>query len=394
MTLQTCDGWIPTRQVTPESATDVASALREAQEAGEAVIVVGKGLRLEQGNVPRAERALRMERLNRLIDYQPDDMTVTAEAGMTLAELQDILAARGQRLALDPAHPELTTLGGLVAANPDGPWRAAFGTVRDHLLGLTVASPDGSLFKSGSRVVKSVAGYDLPKLFTGSYGTLGVVTQVTLRVRPMPTASGAVLARWEDLSGLDEAWQTLRRAPLEPSFFELGVDAQGGFLAMGFEGESDAVLWQQEDVERQVHTDCERQTDRLRLDLAERAHAAASPLLVKVCVPPAEAIAFLKAAINDLGPGGTWLGHAGNGVLYGHFSGVEAAEAGHAKVEALRANATARRGHLVVLRAPRPWKEGWDVWGPTRSDFPLMKAVKQAFDPRGTLSPGRFVGGL
>ena len=396
MTLQARESWLPKREETPQSAAELASLLREAQEAGETVIVAGKGLRLEQGNATKADRLLRTTHLNRLLDYQPDDMTVTAEAGMTLAELQEILAARGQRLALDPAHPLKTTLGGLVAANPDGPWRAAFGTVRDQVLGLTIAGPDGTIFKSGSRVVKSVAGYDLPKLFAGSFGTLGVITQVTFRVRPLPTASGAIRVRFDDLSKLDAAWRALRRAPLEPAFFETVVDAKGAFLAMGFEGEPEAVLWQKEEVARLLETDCERESDLLRLELAERSHAAEAPLLVKVSLPPAEAIAFLQDAQDGMGRGGTWVGHAANGILYGNYAAAADWDvpAGRAMIEALRAQAAERRGHLVVQRAPLAWKTGWDVWGPKRADFPLMKAVKHAFDPHGMLAPGRFVGGL
>lgn len=390
------EGWVPAMQVSPETPMELAEALREAQAAGERVLVAGKGLRLDEGNSPLAERMVHTTRLNRVIDYQPDDMTVTAEAGMTLADLQALLETHGQRLALDPAHPERTTLGGLVAANPDGPWRAAFGTVRDQVLGLSVASPDGTRFKSGSRVVKSVAGYDLPKLFTGSYGTLGAVTQVTFRVRPMPTSSGAIVARWETLDPLASAWAELRRAQLEPTFFELGADSQGTFLAMGFEGEPEAVLWQQDAFEGIVHAPCDRPQDGFRQSLAQRAHAEGAPLRVKVGLPPTEAVAFLQEAFGGAGRAGTWTGHAGNGILYGSFANASNWEvpSGRALVESLRTMAAERRGYLVVLRAPRAWKEGWDVWGPTRPDFPLMKAVKRAFDPLNTLAPGRFVGGL
>ncbi len=396
MTVHSIEGWVPAVQVQPDSPQELAEALAEAQTSGESVIVAGKGLRLDHGNLPQAERLLLTTRLDRLIDYQPDDMTVTAQAGMTLAELQALLETHGQRLALDPAHPDRTTLGGLVAANPDGPWRAAFGTVRDQLLGLRVASPDGKGFKSGSRVVKSVAGYDLPKLFTGSYGTLGAITEVTFRVRPLPTASGAISARWESPDALESAWRALRQAPLEPAFFEVGAEASGVFLAMGFEGENEAVTWQQDAFEKLVAAPCERPDDSLRRELAQRGHAEGAPLLVKVGLPPVEAIAFLRDALDGPGRDGVWTGRAANGILYGSFAAADGWEvaSGRALVEALRAMASERRGHLVVQRAPRAWKEGWDVWGPTRSDFPLIKAVKRAFDPHHTLAPGRFVGGL
>lgn len=390
------EGWTARRQDAPETPAEVAEALHEAQKAQEAVIVAGLGLRLDQGNMPKAERLLLTTRLDRLIDYQPDDMTVTAQAGMTLESLQALLAQHGQRLALDPAYPERTTLGGLVAANPDGPWRAAFGTVRDQLLGLSVATPDGVLFRSGSRVVKSVAGYDLPKLFAGSLGTLGAVTEVTFRTRPLPTAAGAIEAHFESFERLATAWKALRQAPLEPTCFEVKADAEAASLVMAFEGERETVLWQQDAFEKTSHAPCARLGDEARAELAARSHAETSPLLVKVGVPPAEAMGYLQEALEGPGRTGSWTGRAGNGLLYGNFPAAADWEvpAGRALVEALRRLAAARRGYLVVQRAPLAWKAGWDVWGPTRADFPWMKAVKQAFDPHGTLAPGRFVGGL
>lgn len=388
--------WLPTLQLTPDSPQALAEALLDAQAAGESVIVAGKGLRLDTGNRIQSKRLILTTKLDRLIDYQPDDMTVTAEAGMTLAQLQRLLAAKGQRLALDPAHPERTTLGGLVAANPDGPWRAAFGTVRDHLLGLEAVVPDGTRFKAGSRVVKSVAGYDLPKLFVGSYGTLGAVTQVTLRVRPLPTAEGAILARWNSLDDVEIAWRDLRLAPLEPVFFEVGTDASGAFLTMGFEGEPETVRWQQAVFAERVKAPCELKDASWRRELTERAHAEDTPLLLKISVPPTDMLPYLREALERSRRDATWTGHAANGIWYAAFH--KAADwdvpSGRAFVEALRTLATDHKGHLVVLRAPAAWKEGWDVWGPTRPEFPLMKHVKRAFDPRNTLAPGRFVGGL
>lgn len=380
----------------PATAADFAAVLADAQAAGERVIVAGKGLRLDIGNPVKADRLLLTTRLDRLVDYQPDDLTVTAEAGMTLADLQAVLAKHQQRLALDPAMPAQTTLGGLVAASPDGPWRAAYGTVRDQLLGLTVASPDGNLFKSGSRVVKHVAGYDLPKLFAGSFGTLGAILQTSWRVRPLPPATGAVISRGLDPMTLADAWNALRQAPLEPAYFEVGADATGGFLAMGFEGEPEAVAWQLAAFEAHVRAPVERADDGLRAELAARTHAEGAPLLIKVGLPPKEAVAFLIQAQQAFGREAEWAGRAGNGLLYASFpkaAGWEPSD-GRMCVEALRREAAARQGYLVVLRAPLSWKQDWDVWGPTRPDFALMKAIKRAFDPHNILAPGRFVGGI
>ena len=162
-----------------------------------------------------------LRRLGRLLEHEPGDLTVTAEAGMTVARLQTALRARGQWLSLDPPDAERATLGGVVAANASGPRRQLYGTVRDLLIGLTVVTADGALVRGGGKVVKNVAGYDLPKLFVGSHGTLGIIVETTFKLRPLPDEERLVAVGFDRLKDCGAAARALLAGDLIPSTLEL-----------------------------------------------------------------------------------------------------------------------------------------------------------------------------
>src|SRR5947208_2316906 len=176
--------------VTPASEEDLARVVAEANRRGLKVTPRGGGTKLEWGNPPeRVDLVLSTLGLSRVVEHAHGDMTVTAEAGCTYGALQMHVARRGQRLALDNLFPDRATLGGIMATNDSGALRVGFGSLRDLVLGVTVALPDGTLARSGGKVVKNVAGYDLPKLMVGAFGTLGVITQATFRLHPLPAAT-------------------------------------------------------------------------------------------------------------------------------------------------------------------------------------------------------------
>ena len=179
--------------VSPSDERQLASLLKAANEAGLAVIPCGGGTKLAWGNSPqRADVILSTARLNSIVEHAHSDLTVTVEAGCTLKELSDILAKQNQQLAVDCLWPGRATVGGILSTNDSGALRLRFGSLRDLVIGVTLALPDGTLAKSGGKVVKNVAGYDLPKLVTGAFGSLGVITQATFRLHPMPKASRTV----------------------------------------------------------------------------------------------------------------------------------------------------------------------------------------------------------
>ena len=183
------DGQAPEMVVYPASVDEVSRMLKEANEHDRAISPVGHGAFLHVGGVPkRYQQALCTTALSTVVDYQPTDMTITVGAGLDLAQLQAILGENGQWLPLDPPCPERATVGGVIAANLNGPARFSQGTVRDFLIGIKVVRADGTLIKGGGQVVKNVAGYDLPKLYCGSFGTLGVIVEATFMIRPRPEA--------------------------------------------------------------------------------------------------------------------------------------------------------------------------------------------------------------
>src|SRR5215472_3526133 len=177
----------PKLVLSPGTEAELANALQLANEAGAAVVPRGGGTKLGWGNPPaRADVVLATARLDRVLEHAWADLTVTVEAGCTIRTLQQTLAQHGQRLALDPLWPEKATVGGILSTNDSGALRLRFGSLRDLIIGVKIALPDGTLARSGGKVVKNVAGYDLPKLVTGALGTLGVITCATFRLHPLP----------------------------------------------------------------------------------------------------------------------------------------------------------------------------------------------------------------
>lgn len=257
------DGLVPAAVAVPRTAEHVAAVLRAAHAARLTVVPCGGGTQMAWGGVlQRADVVLQLGALRRIVDYQPAEMTVTVEAGCPLSELQRALAQHRQFLPVDPPLAEEATVGGIVATNAAGPLRLAYGTLRDYVLGLRAVRADGTVVKTGGRVVKNAAGYDLGKVFTGSFGTLAVLTEITLLVRPLPAAHGMVYVPLPRVEAIEPLVATLLDAPLEPVLLEVfnadaaarfaadalpaGADAAPYGLLVGFAGSQAAVRWQVE----------------------------------------------------------------------------------------------------------------------------------------------------
>ena len=409
------DGVMPRRVERPDTPEAVAAHLKSAAEARQAVVPWGTGTKQGMGNAPRAyDLALDLTALDQVVEYEPADLVVIVQAGTRLDALQRRLAAAGQFLALDPPYAERATLGGTLATNMSGPSRLLYGTARDLVLGMRVASPGGDLVKSGGKVVKNVVGYDLNKMHIGGLGTLGVMVEFTLKVHPRPRAEATVVAGFESLSAAHAAAGRLSRSVLYLRAVELvraslpGLPDDSGWRVLAWAAGSpatverqvrDATAWCAEG--RAVHT--------LRLD--GEAHAAAwravrefgrditgeATLLKLTCLPMqvanlAECVDRFASEARDAGTAGTapeMVAHAGNGVLYALLTGATPA-----LLQRLTGVAVQGGGSAVVERAPAAIRQQLDVWGPTRGDFRLMQALKAEFDPHAALNPGRFVGGI
>jgi glycolate oxidase FAD binding subunit len=426
----------PTEQ--PPSVPELGELIRRAAADGRAVYPVGGGTMLDYGLPPtKPGVAVDLRKLDQVIDYPARDMTITVQAGITVARLQAILRGEGQRLPVDVPQPERATIGGAVACNVSGPRRYGFGTLRDYVIGITVVNDQGQEVKAGGRVVKNVAGYDLCKLYTGSLGTLGVITQLTLKVRPLPEASTLVGLACPEAQ-LAPVLDRLHASRTRPACIEalspaaaaealLAVDRPevppGWLLLVGFEDNREAVAWQVDQLRRElselpvcwVGVWADAAADPLwawlanfpLTDLGRAGEAPAAPAGGSAGASPALAgsgrLSFkanlLPSAVADYCRAAELLApslqaHAGSGIVVGHFPREVTLDQAQAHVETLRTAAGAARGNLVLTRCPAEWKSTLGVWGQPRGDWWLMRAVKRQLDPHGLFNPGRFVDGI
>lgn len=240
------DQMVPGLVARPRTEAEVAAVLQICSREGAVVIPWGAGAHQRLGHLPeRADVVLSLAGLNQVVEYVPADMTVTVQAGMSLAELQELLAPHGQTVPLDPPGARLATVGGLVATGLSGPRRLAYGGVRDLLLGTRVALLDGRVIKTGGRVVKNVAGYDMNKLICGSFGTLGVITEVSLKLRPLPRASQTMQFSFPTREAALEAEEAILSSELLPAaVVVLGEGPGPATLAVALEEMPENVAYQ------------------------------------------------------------------------------------------------------------------------------------------------------
>ncbi len=393
----------PAWVVAPESAEAAAAALRTAGEQGLHVLPRGGGTKQRWGNIPRAaDIVLSTEHLKRLIEHSHGDMTATVEAGMAIGALQRALAGHGQMLAIDPAWPEQATLGGIVATNAAGPLRLRYGSMRDLLIGVEVALPDGTLARGGGKVVKNVAGYDLMKLFTGSLGTLGLITSATVRLHPLPEAI-ASLRLEADSAGAAHAFVIdLQASPLTPTGMQI-VSTNGRYsLYVRFSGVEASVVAQSNsllDRARQAGLAVQA-LDEGASHITWQAHAsifadADGAIVAGFSVLPTSVGATLEMC--DQVAGRLRLAvrivaqATGTGLVRFEGGGEQAlvAAAGTA-----RARIVEQGGTMVLLSMPEGVGKEIDVWGSAGDALPLMRRVKAQFDLQGIMNPGRYIGRL
>ena len=391
------DGIVPAAVLRPGDVEVLRRIVRE----GAPLVASGFGAHLDIGSPPRALSVLvRLDRLDRVIAHEAGDMTLTVEAGCPLPVIERLLARAGQWLPLDPPHPDRTTAGGLIAANLAGPLRASQGTVRDLLLGLRVVEADGALVTSGGKVVKNVAGYDLPKLHVGALGTLGVIVEATFKLRPRPAGEAAVVVPCRSASEANEVALEVRDR-LDPLWLEIGgagVEATGdppAVLFVGLAGIPDEVaeardrasaVADRHGLDTRVVGDGAALRRRLGAfevgPYAAVLKAAALPSQVGTVIEEAERVA------RALGARIRCLAHAANGMV--RIGVVEPAHVAPL-VDRLRPEREAHGGSLVVARARPEVKAGLSIWGSLGAGAGLMARITAAADPRGILAPGRLL---
>ena len=404
--------------VRPGDLGEARDAVMDGRERGSALLVRGGGTKLGLGWPPeRIDRVIDTTGLHRLIDHDPGDMTATVQAGMTLAALAEELARAGQRLAVDPplGDKKSATVGGVFASNDSGPCRLGHGSLRELVIGMTVILGDGTMARSGGKVIKNVAGFDLCKLFCGSLGTLGLVAELTVRLHPIPEHVETVRVASNAGQGSELAL-ALMASPLEPS----AVVYDGDVLWIRFEGSRGRAMAESERARALVAGQGlssdrvpEKDSQALWSEMSERLAGLPGETVVRIASLPARLEAVVQAVHDVMQASASdvtasWQSQVCLGLHVVRIVGGEAAA--HAGiVRALRARIIELGGHAVVWRqgagldgaGSGPGEKGAidpidpiDPFGPLPSAFPVMRRVKERLDPGRRFAPGRFIGRL
>jgi glycolate oxidase FAD binding subunit len=351
--------------------------------------------------------------LTKVIDYPARDMTITVEAGIRCDELARLLEGEGQRLPIDVPQAHRATLGGVAATNASGSRRFGLGTMRDYVIGITAVDASGRLFKAGGRVVKNVAGYDLCKMLVGSLGTLAVVTQLTLKLRPLPETSVLLWATFDHLGTIDEVLERLVTSSARPIALDVldsraatGIAAEAGVelpchrpvLCIGVEGTARETAWQIETLKgevaparpHEVAMIAGNDATKMWFALTEFQVPSDDPLTFKANLLPSRTVALVQDAEAA---GCAVQAHAASGIVVGHFPDlITTASAGGQLLARLRAEARKCRGNLSVVHCDEGWKKELPLHGESEPAWPLMQKLKRELDPQNLLNPHQGFG--
>lgn len=398
----------------PATQTELARFMAENSATGQRVLYPVGGRTALHFGCPAVEPGVAVStgKLTNIIDYPARDMTVTVEAGIRVEALNELLRQERQRLPIDVPQAHRATLGGIIACNAGGARRFGLGTLRDYIIGISAIDAQGSLFKAGGRVVKNVAGYDLCKVLNGALGTLGLVTQVTLKLRPIPEASRWLWAGFSRFSEIEAAIQKLLLSATRPIAMEVldptaaaeiaaeartALPVDGPVLGLAYEGSLREVAWQIETLQtelqpfhpRQVVLTPDGETDGLWNALTEFEVPAEEPLTFKANLLPSRTMEFLELASREQISTQT---HAGNGIVIGHLPDrVTTAQVAAEVLAPLREFARQFHGNLVIVNSPDAWKQNIPTWGTPEPSWPLMTRLKEQLDPQDLLNRGRFI---
>ena len=413
------DGAMPFAAARPETVEDLGRLMAEAQSANLSVAPVGGRTRLSLGNPLRdLDLVADLTRIDNVVSYSPADLTGAFEAGMTLSALSTILAEQGQFLALDAPLPDRATIGGTLAAGISGPLKWQFGSPRDLVIGMKVVQADGSLTKSGGQVVKNVSGYDMARLHIGALGTLGIIVEVSFKLTPLPAHESTVLAAFKDgadclgaavqifngpvmplaLTAYDATVQQMARLPELAGTRFLAVrlggrmrslermqtesiascQANGALAVEVIDGDGAVKLWRE------------------LADFGWRPEATPAVAIRLSTLPSKTSVdAAVDASLTGIRPAvvaDPGYGHAS--VFWYSESEEQELALSAAAMEFTLRQARASGGTAIVERCPTELKSGMDVWGDVGEPLAIMRRLKGHYDPRGTLNPGRFVGGI
>lgn len=405
------DDIVPKAVVSPTLVMEIQDVLSFAAEKNLSVIPAGNGTKLGIGNIPsEVDLVLSTTKLNRVIEYEPADLTVTVEAGMRLMELQKDLAVNRQFLPMNPSYADRCTIGGIVSSNSSGPLRLQYGTSRNLVLGMKVVLANGKTVKCGGKVVKNVAGYDLNRLYIGSYGTLGIITEVSLKLSPLPVQESILAAQYDTIDDAVKAGMNVVRSQTLPSYVILLTKSIHNQLSevtptllVCFGGDAETVSWQlnatQSELEQNgavsVQIIEDASLNNISHDIQEYSAVDKDndTIVIKVQLKRTDFAEFVRIVQNMTSDLMILLG---NGLLYMRIS-VDTStdyESLADSLQQLRQKAMDLKGNLLIEAAPPELKRLIDIWGPIGHTLNIMKKLKTRFDSENRLNPGRYVSSI
>lgn len=399
----------------PSAVGEIGEWVKQASANDQAVFPLGGQTMLGLGLPPQRNGiAIDLRSLAQIIDFPARDMTVTVQSGITIARLQEILKPENLQLPVDVPKPAQATLGGAIAANVSGPRRYGFGTLRDYVIGISTVNDQGQEVKAGGRVVKNVAGYDLCKLHTGALGTLGIIAQITLKLKPLPEEKALIVIPCA-ASSIEPLLQGVQKSRARPVVVDLlnaeavkalpfssttPLPQEEFLLILGLEESQEAVSWQIEEILREMSglgsggldARVSRASEPLWEALTEFRLLPCSLMLKANLLP--HAVPSFCQWLQSAAPEGRIYAHAGNGIVYGSIPNELPLEQAQSLVSSALEQAKKAAGNVILIECPVAWKASLPVWGSPRQDAILMKAVKEKLDPKRLFNPGRFLEGI
>ena len=426
----TMDGKKPKVIVSPRTIDEVSKIVAHANQQHLTIIPRGNGTKMGMGGIPKKmDIIFSTDRLNRITDSDCENLTLSAEGGITLSEVQKSLAkvGKGYFLPLDPPFTDKATLGGIVATNSSGPKRLLYGTARDLIIGTKAVFPNGDIVVSGGKTVKNVSGYDMCKLLIGSYGTLGILCEMTFKLLPLPEKEATLSLSFAKLEEADGFARQVRSSQLIPSSIEIlnaiavknmkysiSMPPNGNYLvAIGLDGVAESIdrqisemseMSKKHGVLEAVTLDSEKhQVFWIALRDFYNGLIQSYPNLISLksnflISKSGEMLGSYEKITSEFGMDCAFICHSGNGILYSY---ILAEKNLRSKIESfveligkLTSEAVKNEGNLIVESSPLLIKKKVDVWGQSRSDYLVVRRLKEQIDPAGILNIGRFVGGI
>ena len=399
----TIDGFTVSDRLAPTTGQEAAKMLADARARGITVAPVGGATALGLGNLPeRIDAVFETRGLAGIIDYEPTDLVLSVGAGSRLGDVQAVLGEHGQRLPIDPPGGADATIGGLIATARWGPLRYSAGTLRDLLIGIAVAHPDGTVSKAGGMVVKNVSGYDMPRLYLGSLGTLGVVVSANFKVLPRPRSEATVVATFTTPGDAFTAASRLHTAAEPVAALEVTGGADAWMLAARVEGREQTVELVTARVARTIGGDVTVLEPTASVDWWEsyvklqQPRDANADVMIRCGIRPRDTAALAQGIAASMETIDVRVSHlAASPGIGAVFARLDLGSGGSAeRLAEVQGILLGLAETTVILAAPPAWKRGIDVWGRLPEGFDVMKALRAEFDPARTINPGRFAGFL